>query len=879
MFCRICGGKRIVAFPGDCCPGCMVDAGHAILPTLKILGLPDIPGYRLTRLIEHGGMGEVYEADQTESGRRVALKIVDQTIGSPESRLRFLREGQLAAAVSHPNTVYVFGTEEVRGMPVIVMELVPGSTLKKELDRRGPLPVHDAVDAILQVITGLEAAAEAGVLHRDIKPANCFVTPEGLVKVGDFGLSISILARTEPHLTPRNVALGTPAYASPEQLRGEEIDLRSDIYSTGATLYELLVGHPPFPMKNDVHVVAAVLGKAPPPLSGMRREVPLPLAHAVMRCLEKNRDDRFESYAELRDALLPFSSAAPQPAPLGLRTLASLVDDMIAWQPARLAEGIVFGDFAGRWLTQRTLESFLPQIPFLLLYLAYYAVPEGWHGASVGKALFRLRVVNPDGYAPGIPRAALRALFWVLPVVLIEVGAYATVSAEEYRRFRTHINSMAPFGMSSFGILYIVVSSLASSLLFLTMRLRNGFAGIQDLISGTRVVLRQEAAAHPHLEAAAPPEPSRDAAHLGPYRINDGIGDGLFIDGYDDTLRRHVWLRRQCLGAPAIAESRKKLCRATRLRWIGGVRSAVTNWDAYEEPRGQSLPSLAPHSQPWATMRLWLFELASELEAAGKDGTLPKAVTLAHVWITTDGRAVLLDEAWTNEPMPSGDAMTLEPFDAMPCGERQRFLHAIAGHFLDPLTVPLHARPFLTSLASAKFDGPDAVLRELQSLLGKSARVSPRRRAASLICGPAFFMVGWVPAGSWDPVLLRQDLGLFQFSAVLLLLAMVQLLSLLFFRTTPGQQLFGFAFLNKKGHLAGRWRLFARWGIAWLPFAIVEANVHLRGFDPDAFLSKPSDLICNSLLLLLWTLAMIATIARPECGPHDRLAGTRVVLR
>ena len=857
----------------------MVDAGTVSLPELDVRGFPDIPGYRLTRLIGRGGMGAVYEADQIESGRRVALKILDQTIDSQESRKRFLREGRLAASVSHPNTVYVFGTDEIDAMPVIVMELVPGSTLRDKMESRGPLPVHDAVDAILHVIAGLETAADAGVLHRDIKPANCFVTPEGIVKVGDFGLSISTLARAEPQITPSNMTLGTPAYASPEQLRDEEIDLRSDIYSVGATLYELLAGRPPFKAKNDVQVVAAVLEKAPPRLSEIRRDVPLPLVHVVMQCLAKSRDERFGSYAELRDALLPFSSAAPQPAPLGLRLLAGFVDDMIAWQPAKLAEVMIFGDFVERWLIQRTFESLLPQIPFLLLYLAYYAVPEGLLGASVGKTLFRLRVVDRNGYAPGVSRAVLRGLCWLLPVVLVEVVMYAAMSAAEYQRFRTYIDDMAPFGRSSFGILYIAAGSLASALLFLTMRRGNGFAAIQDIVSGTRVVVRQEAITHPRIETPALPEPSDNDGRIGPFRVREGLIGGGFIDGYDDALRRHVWIRTQAASDPPLGEARKNLYRPTRLRWIGGARSAVANWDAYEQPRGQPLLSLAPRSQHWATLRIWLLELASELEAAALDGTLPDHVTLAHVWITADGRIVLLDSPWARLLATVALPETLKPFDPSQWVERQQFLHAVTRHLLDPASVPLHAHPFLARLRAATFERPDSVLRELQFLLCASATISPRRRAASLLCGPAFFMLSWVPAGSWDPVSIRQGYGLFQFSSVLITLGVVQLLSLLLFRATLGQLLFGFAVLNKKGRLAGRWRLLARWAIAWLPFAIVEANVHLRGFGPDAFLSRPFDLACNSLLLLIWTLAMIATITRPECGPHDRLAGTRVVLR
>src|SRR5688572_3215778 len=161
----------------------------------------DFGGYRVLRLLGRGGMGAVYEAEQIDNGRRVALKVLGHTIDSPEMRARFLREGRLAASVNHPNSVYIYGTEEIEEAPVIAMELVAGGTLKDELKRRGPLPARDAVDAILGVIEGLEAAHRGGVLHRDVKPANCFVAPDGAVKVGDFGLSVSTLATVGSHLT------------------------------------------------------------------------------------------------------------------------------------------------------------------------------------------------------------------------------------------------------------------------------------------------------------------------------------------------------------------------------------------------------------------------------------------------------------------------------------------------------------------------------------------------------------------------------------------------------------------------------------------------------------------------------------------------------
>jgi hypothetical protein len=218
--------------------------------------------YRIGAFLGGGGMGQVYEAEHLESGRRIALKVLARTLDSVE-RERFLREGRLAASVSHPNTVYVFETEEIQGVPVIIMELVSGGTLKDRVTTMGPLAPRTAVDVILQVIAGLDAAHRLGILHRDVKPSNCFIDASDQVKVGDFGLAITSQPAAESQLTLTGTFLGTPAFASPERILGERLDERSDIYSVGATLYYLLTGRPPFDESNIVRLAALVAQQTP----------------------------------------------------------------------------------------------------------------------------------------------------------------------------------------------------------------------------------------------------------------------------------------------------------------------------------------------------------------------------------------------------------------------------------------------------------------------------------------------------------------------------------------------------------------------------------------------------------------------------------------
>ena len=178
---------------------------------------------------------------------------------------RFQREGQLAASVNHARCVFVFGAADVEGYPVISMELMRGGTLQDRLASRGPMAVSEGVDTILDVIEGLEAAHTAGILHRDIKPSNCFLDETGRAKIGDFGISKTLDAPSD--LTLTGAFLGTPSYASPEQVRGREVGLQSDIYSVGATLYALLTGAAPFQGNNAGAILARIVAEPPMPFS------------------------------------------------------------------------------------------------------------------------------------------------------------------------------------------------------------------------------------------------------------------------------------------------------------------------------------------------------------------------------------------------------------------------------------------------------------------------------------------------------------------------------------------------------------------------------------------------------------------------------------
>jgi uncharacterized RDD family membrane protein YckC len=430
--CAQCGAELPGNRPDELCPKCLLKAamgtqsllgptGTLALPSgeTKLRGLPQ-PGeelghYRIIRGLGRGGMGAAFEAEDLETGRRVALKVLSHTLDSPEARERFFREGRLAASINHPNSVYVFGTEEIGGTPVISMELVAGGTLQDRVHARGPLPIGEAVDAVLQIIAGLEAAQRIGILHRDVKPSNCFRDTDGTVKVGDFGLSISTTVRTEPALTATGAFLGTPAFCSPEQLRGDELNVRSDMYSVGATLFYLLTGRTPFEGKSSVQLLATVLEQHAPSPKKFRPDIPRGLAGVVLRCLAKQPSDRFKNYAELTEALTPYSSAAPTPATLGLRFAAGVVDHILVGLVCFTVIAAVSGDliFAMDIWTRQPSGMVIWLLCGLMAGVGYYAVMEGVWGFTAGKALCRLRVVGPDSSTPGWWRALVRAMMYV----------------------------------------------------------------------------------------------------------------------------------------------------------------------------------------------------------------------------------------------------------------------------------------------------------------------------------------------------------------------------------------------------------------------------------------------------------------------------------
>lgn len=324
--------------------------------------------YEILAAIGKGGMGEVWKARDTRLGRAVAIKTLPGALAQEPARLaRLEREAEILATLNHHHIATIHGLEQLHGTSFLVMELVEGDTLEEQL-LRGAIPTEKALTLALQIAQALEAAHDKGIIHRDLKPANVKVTPDRRIKVLDFGIAKALAAssdgETEVMQTETGVVIGTPAYMSPEQARGETVGFQSDIWSFGALLYQMLTGISPFTRKTGADTIASVL-EAQPDYAALPPDAPRLIRRLVQRCLEKDASRRLQHMGEVR-VLVEEALASLGTDPLGASAPAST-----RWGPwvavgvmAATLAGVLIWSWNNRSAADTTVSPLYVSLPF-----------------------------------------------------------------------------------------------------------------------------------------------------------------------------------------------------------------------------------------------------------------------------------------------------------------------------------------------------------------------------------------------------------------------------------------------------------------------------------------------------------------------------------
>jgi Tol biopolymer transport system component len=417
---------------------------------MSLAGGTRLGPYEILAPLGAGGMGEVWRARDTRLGRDVALKVLPgDFLESEEGKARFEREARALAALNHPDIAAIYSFEEISGRHLLVQELLEGQTLREAL-AKGALSLRKALDVGLQIAEGLAAAHGKGIVHRDVKPENVFLTKDGHAKLLDFGLARHDVTRHDPAdtrsptlaaVSEKGVVVGTVAYMSPEQARGETVDFRSDQFSLGTVLYEMLTGKRPFVRDSAAETMTAIIREEPEPLTKLDPKLPAPLGWIVQRCLSKDAEERYSSTKDLTKELqslrthLSEAASAADVAPDKTPRLRRRVPFWALAAVAALAVAL------GLLLGSRFLRTGSPPAPPLNLTLSFpldaapytnnenplALTPDGKTLVYVGSRLF-VRRLDRDEIRP-IPGADDSFMPFISPDGL-EVGFFASALAE-----------------------------------------------------------------------------------------------------------------------------------------------------------------------------------------------------------------------------------------------------------------------------------------------------------------------------------------------------------------------------------------------------------------------------------------------------------------
>jgi eukaryotic-like serine/threonine-protein kinase len=423
--------RTIAAFQSDSSAGeSHLDSGLHETTDFNFTGVPSRSGthreqeartrvgrYQIVRLLGSGGMGRVYEAID-EQGYRFAIKVIAGHMAStPEAMERFKQEGIVASTVNHPHSVFVHEADTVDGHPYIAMELMPGNTLRDLVQEKGPLPVREAIEKIIDVIDGLQAAHDCKLIHRDVKPSNCYLDATGRVKVGDFGLAKSL--DSDLGLTMTGSIVGTPLFASPEQMKGEALDLRTDIYSVCATLFYLLTGKAPFENSNATIVIARALSEEVGSIRELRSDIPESLDRLLKSGMSRNRELRPKDMQQLRSKLVEYLPQQRPVAGLGLRFAAYCLDVLLLSVFVGIAAALRPDWFA--YDTDLAVKLRL-ETHFISSFLQafYFFGCEWWFRTTLGKSFLGLRVQveHPKTGRPLSPFIWRVVVWWLFTGIL-----------------------------------------------------------------------------------------------------------------------------------------------------------------------------------------------------------------------------------------------------------------------------------------------------------------------------------------------------------------------------------------------------------------------------------------------------------------------------
>lgn len=852
--------------------------------------------FRVVKTLGQGGMGTVYKALHSETNQTVALKLLSRSVKTTDETIqRFQRESQIAASINHPHSTFVYQAGQHQGQFYITMELMTGGTLSDVVHQQGAIPVDQAVDFVLDIISGLQAAHNAGIVHRDLKPSNCFLDERGRVKIGDFGLAKSFMS--ESNLTQTGTFMGTPQYAAPEQLRASDVDERADIYAIGGTLFYLLSGRAPF-VGNAAQVIASIASEKPPKVKTLASGVPGELSRVIHQTLEKDPARRPENLEELRQLLLPFSTRGATPADPGRRMAAFFVDLLLISILIAFASQIL-----GMLASAIPLKDF-QQVFFINIFftffasVAYFAIQESIWGTTVGKWLMGMRVIADGNRPPGLMPAVIRA------TLIVGLSSLANTVPVYILGFNptTFLESDTKAWDVIWMQLFQLLSWLPILLCFVTARKSNGFLGFHEIVSGTRVVrlagaLEYKRPKNVPVTAPIALESKRLVGGfeaIGKLGLKPDNGSDVLL-GRDASLDRDVWIVNNTPPPPAPQwEIRKSLTRPCRLRVIAEHKfvsddGSEEDWVAIESIKGMPLVDYVQQTPnlDWRSFRPLMRELVYELAQGQIDASLPQHLSVFSVWVDQAGCAKLLDQPMLHIQIQDGGAPGLNPFE---------LITALLDAFIENQVVPAHVLTFRKELDVLRAE-PDS-LRQIGQRLGELADEPSAWRwddrlgvlavstgiefstATSLVVTAAL-IASFVFKLSWISILM---LSFFGSSLVVMTLGAV-------FGGGPVFRVSGVLVRkNKTLEPASPIRCALRNWLAWLPLIslgaclsiVIQQQLLLESQGRPGISGEDGTILIVCLLAFLPLLGVVVfgalySILRPSRGMADVIAGTRLI--